>query len=156
LSLLLIFVLVLLIPILLIVLDSDLGRALAGRLERKEIGPSDEVLVDRVAHLEGEVERLASEVERLDDEGQFLNRLLLERGRDQSPPRGERRDCVPPPSGGGIRTPRGLAGRRGYLFEPDRGVSPGDGLLLLLREFLRCGRVGCRPPYAELHPKSSG
>ena len=88
----LILVLVLLIPILLIVLDSHLGRALAGRLERRDLGRSDEVLIDRVAHLEGEVERLASEVERLDDEGQFLNRLLIEGGREQSSPPGERSD----------------------------------------------------------------
>jgi len=92
LSLLLILVLVLLIPILLIVLDSHLGRALAGRLERRDLGRSDEVLIDRVAHLEGEVERLASEVERLDDEGQFLNRLLIEGGSEQSSPPGERSD----------------------------------------------------------------
>ena len=92
-SLLLILVLVLLIPILLIVLDSHLGRALAGRLERRDLGPPDEVLIDRMAHLEGEVERLASEVERLDDEGQFLHRLLLEGGREQPPPlKGERSD----------------------------------------------------------------
>lgn len=91
-SLLLILVLVLLIPILLIVLDSHLGRALAGRLERRDLGRSDEVLIDRVAHLEGEVERLASEVERLDDEGQFLNRLLIEGGSEQSSPPGERSD----------------------------------------------------------------
>lgn len=88
----LILVLVLLIPILLIVLDSHLGRALAGRLERRDLGRSDEVLIDRVAHLEGEVERLASEVERLDDEGQFLNRLLIEGGSEQSSPPGERSD----------------------------------------------------------------
>ena len=90
---LLIIVLVLLIPILLIVLDSHLGRALAGRLERRDLGRSDEGMLDRVVHLEGEVERLASEVQRLDDEGQFLNRLLLEDGREQPPPlKGERSD----------------------------------------------------------------
>ena len=92
-TLLLILVLVLLIPILLIVLDSHLGRALAGRLERRDLGPSDEVLIDRVAHLEGEVERLAGEVERLNEEGQFLNRLLLDGGHEQPPPlKGERSD----------------------------------------------------------------
>jgi hypothetical protein len=69
LTLLLILVLVLLIPILLVVLDSHLVRALAGRLERRDL----------VAYLDGEVERLASELKRVDDEGQFLNRLFLER-----------------------------------------------------------------------------
>ena len=92
-SLLLILVLVLLIPILLIVLDSQVGRALAGRLERRDLGPPDKVLTERMAHLEGEVERLASEVARLDEEGQFLNRLLLEGGTEQPPPlKGERSD----------------------------------------------------------------
>jgi hypothetical protein len=90
---LLILVLVLLIPILLIVLDSHLGGALAGRLERRDLGGGDEVLIDRVAYLEGEVERLASELKRLNDEGQFLNRLLLEGGSEQPPPlKGERSD----------------------------------------------------------------
>ena len=89
----LILVLVLLIPILLIVLDSHLGRALAARLERRDLGRSDEVLVDRLAYLEGEVERLASELKRLDDEGQFLNRLLIEgRGEQPEQPKGERSD----------------------------------------------------------------
>jgi hypothetical protein len=93
LSLLLILVLVLLIPILLIVLDLHLARALAGRLERKELGPSDEVMIACVVHLEREVKRLASEVERLDDEGQFPNQLLLESGREQPLPlKGERND----------------------------------------------------------------
>ena len=68
-TLLLILVLVLLIPTLLIVLDSHLGRALAGWLEWRCL----------VAYLEGEVERLASEFRRLDDKGRFLNRLFLER-----------------------------------------------------------------------------
>jgi hypothetical protein len=45
----------------------------------------DEILIDRVAYLEGEVERLASELKRLDDEGQFLNRLLLKGGGRAAP-----------------------------------------------------------------------
>ena len=60
-SLLLIFLLVFLMPILLIVLDSHLGRALAGRLERRDPGSYDEVMNDRVAHLDGELERFSSE-----------------------------------------------------------------------------------------------
>ena len=90
---LLIFVLVLLIPILSIVLDSRLGHALAARLERRGVGRSDDLLADRLAYLEGEVERLTSQLKRLDEEGQFLHRLLLE-GRDEGPalPKGERSD----------------------------------------------------------------
>ena len=73
---LLIFVLLLLIPILSIVLDSHLGRALAARVERRDIGPTRELLDDRIAFLEGEVDRLAAEVKCLDEEGQLLHQLL--------------------------------------------------------------------------------
>jgi hypothetical protein len=76
-----IVILVLLIPVLSIVLDSQLGRALAARIERRSLGGAQELLADRIASLEGEIERLSSEVRRLDDEGQFLQRLLAE-GRD--------------------------------------------------------------------------
>ncbi len=73
------FVLVLLIPILAIVLDSQVGRALASRLERKGLGQPDDLLQERLMYLEGEVERLSKEVGRLDDEGQFLQQLLEKR-----------------------------------------------------------------------------
>ncbi|MBW3534565.1 MAG: hypothetical protein KY453_05020 [Gemmatimonadetes bacterium] len=72
----LIFVLILLIPILSIILDSQVGRALAQRLERRGIGTPDDLVADRVAYLESEVDRLASEVSRLDEESQFLHKLL--------------------------------------------------------------------------------
>lgn len=73
------FVLVLLIPILAIVLDSQVGRALASRLERRSLGQPDDLLQERLMYLEGEVERLSKEVGRLDDESQFLQQLLEER-----------------------------------------------------------------------------
>jgi cell division protein FtsB len=73
------FVLVLLIPILAIVLDSQVGRALASRLERKGLGQPDDLLQERLMYLEGEVERLSKEVGRLDDESQFLQQLLEKR-----------------------------------------------------------------------------
>jgi hypothetical protein len=73
------FILVLLIPILAIVLDSQVGRALASRLEKKGLGQPDDLLQERLMYLEGEVERLSKEVGRLDDEGQFLQKLLEER-----------------------------------------------------------------------------
>lgn len=75
----LILVLVVLIPLLAIVLDSQVGRALASRLEGKALPPGGNVDVERLAFLETEVERLASEVERLDEEGRFLQRLLEDR-----------------------------------------------------------------------------
>lgn len=75
----LVLILVVFIPLLAILLDSQLGRALASRLERRSLdGPSD-LMAERVAYLEGEVERLTSEVSRLDEEGQFVTKLLSER-----------------------------------------------------------------------------
>lgn len=91
-----IFLLVLLIPILAIVLDSQLGRALAARLEGRRLGESDELTGERIAYLEGELDRLNSEVDRLTEESEFLHRLLTERtgGDDDGPalPPGERPD----------------------------------------------------------------
>jgi len=73
------FILVLLIPILAIVLDSPVGRALAGRLERKGLGEPPDMMAERMAFLEGELERLTTEVRKLEDESQFLHQLLGER-----------------------------------------------------------------------------
>jgi hypothetical protein len=76
----LIILLVLLIPILAIVLDSQLGRALAARLEGRSL-PSggDQITQERITFLEGEVERLGSELGRLEEESAFLHKLLTER-----------------------------------------------------------------------------
>lgn len=75
----LILVLVVMIPLLAIVLDSQVGRALASRLERRGLeGPAD-LTSERIAYLEGEIERLASEVMRLDEESRFVHELLTER-----------------------------------------------------------------------------
>ncbi len=74
-----IFILVLLIPILAIVLDSPVGRALAGRLERKGLGEAPDMMAERMAFLEGELERLTTEVRKLEDESQFMHELLTER-----------------------------------------------------------------------------
>lgn len=78
----LIILLILLIPILAIVLDSQLGRALAARLENRSLGGADQATHERIAFLEGEVERLGTELGRLDEESQFLHRLLTERAPD--------------------------------------------------------------------------
>lgn len=72
-------VLVLLIPILAIVLDSRLGKALAARIERRNFAGGDRAAHERLAFLEGEVERLGREVERLDEEGRFMQKLLTDR-----------------------------------------------------------------------------
>ena len=86
------FILVLLIPILAIVLDSQVGRALASRLERRGIGQPDDLMQERILYLEGEVERLSKEVGRLDEEGQFLQKLLEDRpgGAEALPPGDDR------------------------------------------------------------------
>jgi hypothetical protein len=71
--------LALLIPILAIVLDSQLGRALASRLERRGLEQPDDLMSERIGYLEGEVERLSQELGRLDEESRFLYQLLDER-----------------------------------------------------------------------------
>lgn len=74
-----IVLLVLMIPILAIVLDSQVGRALASRLERRSLGEADGLGAERIAYLEGEVERLSTELMRIDEETRFVTRLLTER-----------------------------------------------------------------------------
>ena len=82
-------VLVLLIPILSIVLDSQVGKALATRLERRGLGDGDHIADERIALLESETERLSSEVDRLSEESRFLHRLLTERTPDRDLPSGD-------------------------------------------------------------------
>lgn len=71
-----VLLLALLIPLTAVILDSQVGRALAARLERdREIGGGD-ATVRRLSVLEAEVERLNAELQRLDEESAFLHRLL--------------------------------------------------------------------------------
>lgn len=89
----LILILVVLIPLLAIVLDSQVGRALASRLERRSLDISGDLTAERIAFLEGEVERLAGEIQRLDEESEFVQKLLTERAQEQGatlPPGDER------------------------------------------------------------------
>jgi hypothetical protein len=67
------------------VLDSRLGRALAARVEDRRMGSGDDVVVDRIRYLEGEVDRLSRDVQRLHEEGEFLQRLLTERSEGRLP-----------------------------------------------------------------------
>jgi len=88
----LILVLVVLIPLLAIVLDSQVGRAFASRLERRGLDVRTDLTAERIAYLEGEIERLSNEVMRLDEEGQFVHKLLTERQRAEGgslPPGGD-------------------------------------------------------------------
>lgn len=71
----LIFILALMIPLIAVVLDSQLGRALAARLERDR-APAEDGLGERLAALEGEVDRLSRDLQRLGEETEFLHRLL--------------------------------------------------------------------------------
>src|SRR3972149_1725761 len=75
----LIILLVVLIPLMAILLDSQVGRALASRLERRSLDGPPDLMAERVAFLEGEVEGLSSDITRLNEESQFVHKLLTER-----------------------------------------------------------------------------
>jgi len=74
---------VLLVPIMAILIDSPIGRALARRLEGPtEAAPPPLVeLAKKVQLLEGEVDDLHRAVEVLQEENQFLQNLLESGGR---------------------------------------------------------------------------
>ena len=84
-----IVILVLLIPILAIVLDSDLGKAVARRLEGGNRKSVDGGAHDRLAYLESELERLGREVGRLEEESRFFQKLLAESSETGALPRAE-------------------------------------------------------------------
>jgi hypothetical protein len=72
-----ILILALMIPLIAVVLDSHLGRALADYIIKRgarEIEPGN--ASSRLAALETEVERLNAEVLRLEEETTFLHKLL--------------------------------------------------------------------------------
>jgi hypothetical protein len=75
----LILLVALLIPIMGIVVDSPIGRALARRLEGpREVPPGLEDLAKKVDLLEAEVDDLNRSVQALQDDNAFLQRLLTE------------------------------------------------------------------------------
>jgi uncharacterized SAM-binding protein YcdF (DUF218 family) len=77
----------LLIPILGIVVDSPIGRALARRLEGPQATPPDlAALAKRVELLEAEVDDLNRSLQTLQDENAFLQRLLSDPSRSTLPP----------------------------------------------------------------------
>jgi len=86
----LIVLLALLIPLTAVILDSQVGRALASLIDRmgRQIPAADD---ERMRTLEAEVERLSDEVSRLSEQGEFLQRLVAERPKQQLPPADEAR-----------------------------------------------------------------
>jgi hypothetical protein len=85
----LILIVACLIPIIAIVVDSPIGRALARRLEGPQATPPALAdLAKKVELLEAEVDDLMRSVQGLQDENAFLQRLL----EDQPP-----RPTLPPP-----------------------------------------------------------
>ena len=85
----LILLVALLIPIMGIVVDSPIGRALARRLEGPQDTPPGIVeLAKKVDLLEAEVDDLTRSVQSLQDENAFLQRLLADpSSRSTLPPR---------------------------------------------------------------------
>ena len=76
----LILLLALLIPIMGMVIDSPIGKALARRLEGPEVAPPNLVeLAREVDLLRGEMDDLQRTVQSLQEENQFLQRLLEEK-----------------------------------------------------------------------------
>jgi hypothetical protein len=71
----LVLLVVLMIPILAIVIDSEFGRALARRIAR-DSSDEDGQLQERISSLEGEVRYLAESLESIRDETGFLRSLL--------------------------------------------------------------------------------
>jgi hypothetical protein len=68
----------LMIPLTAVILDSQVGRAIAGRVEGKNEQATG-TLPARVGELENEVDRLNQLIARLEEETSFLHNLLEER-----------------------------------------------------------------------------
>lgn len=78
----------LMIPLLAIVIDSDFGRAFARRISR-ESQPGDVELAAKVERLEGEVRYLGETLEALREETTFLRSLLEDKSKSRSLPPGD-------------------------------------------------------------------
>ncbi len=81
-------ILILLIPLLAIVIDSQIGQALARRIARE---PPPGELEARIEAIEGELSYLSESVEGLHEEAVFIRSLVEGRGepREALPPGGE-------------------------------------------------------------------
>ncbi|NIR43014.1 MAG: hypothetical protein GWN99_03890 [Gemmatimonadetes bacterium] len=78
--------LLMMIPLTAIVLDSEVGRALARRLGS---GPSEEEGQARLKELEKEVQYLSQTVESLQEESRFIRQLLEKPKEQESLPPGD-------------------------------------------------------------------
>lgn len=76
-----VIVLVLLIPLLAIVIDSQVGQALADRISGRRQVQGD--LEERLTALEGEIRYLAESVDHLQEESRFLRSLIEGRGEEE-------------------------------------------------------------------------
>ncbi len=85
--LLIVLLVALMIPLTAVVLDSQVGRAIAARLEKPE--GREITSGSRMNALEAEVERLGKEVNRLEEETTFLHNLLESRASKGELPPGE-------------------------------------------------------------------
>jgi predicted RNase H-like nuclease (RuvC/YqgF family) len=75
-----ILLIALLIPIMGMIIDSPIGKALARRLEGPEVAPPNLVeLAREVELLRGDMDDLQRTVQSLQEENQFLQRLLEEK-----------------------------------------------------------------------------
>lgn len=83
-----ILLIALLIPIMGLIIDSPIGKAIARRLEGPEVAPPNLAdLAREVELLRGEVDDLQRNVQSLQEENQFLQRLLEEKpGSSALPP----------------------------------------------------------------------
>jgi len=78
----------LMIPVIVVLVDSPIGRAIARRLEGPGLAPPAlNDLAKKVEVLEAEVDQLGRTVESLREENQFLQKLIEESPRPLLPPK---------------------------------------------------------------------
>lgn len=80
---------VLMIPLLAIVIDSELGQAFARRISGESSASDDAELAARVEQLEGEVRYLTESLESIQEETTFLQSILEEKSGSRSLPPGD-------------------------------------------------------------------
>ncbi|MEJ2215630.1 MAG: hypothetical protein P8099_03330 [Gemmatimonadota bacterium] len=83
-----IIIIALLIPLVAVILDSQLGRALAKRLERDD-EELESGISARLGALESDVERLNAAVQQLEEQSEFVQQLLQKRASQDALPPGD-------------------------------------------------------------------